>query len=223
MNYKYSFFSLFFLLSACVQTEKPMGDIFAQSDLLPPREETPAAEQKQPAVKPTTPPIVVPEQTTLPKHVLSPEPGSTPYPIVQTIVIPQTTPMQYPTAQQPIQTPVASVSYSPNMVPQQQNIMPTTYQEPQQPVYQQPVQTTQPVYQYQQQVQPVYQQPVEPVTVQIQQQYPVVVEPQVQQPQYQQNVAPYYVPVQQPVQQNSLNSIQSYQNLNNDQVNIPRW
>lgn len=86
-----------FLLSACVQGIEPSRDVYAQSELLPPKQTNIKTEQQ--TYQSATPPIVVPQQTVLPAHILStpntipvPQQATNPTPFVQTIVIPQAAP-----------------------------------------------------------------------------------------------------------------------------------
>ena len=105
------------LLTGCVYNKQKPQSIYAQSELLPPRNsvENQSTYQNQTQQPLTvqgqqTPPIVLPQQTVLPSHILSTpqvQPSqNNPTPFVQTIVIPQATPYVYPpisAMQQPVQ------------------------------------------------------------------------------------------------------------------------
>ena len=129
------------LLSGCVHGLQQSQDLYAQSELLPPKStsDQPSLYQAQ---YPTlnlqgqqTPPIVVPQQTTLPPHVFTnpqipvqPTSQNNPTPFVQTIVIPQAAPYSYPNmipAQQP--TPIVTHAINGQSYPTQgyQNQVPT--------------------------------------------------------------------------------------------------
>ncbi len=122
------------LLSGCVYKEQQGHDIYAQSDLLPPKnisekQELYPTQLQNPNLTlqgQQTPAIVIPQQTVLPSHVLAtpqmpPLPQNNPTPFVQTIVIPQATPYSYP-SMPPQQTPAINHTINGQMYPTQ-----TTY------------------------------------------------------------------------------------------------
>ena len=130
------------LLSGCVHRTQQHQDVYAQSDLLPRKTVTEKSVYPSQTQQNTltlqgqqTPPIVVPQQTTLPPHILAnaqmqPQqaPQNNPTPFVQTIVIPQPMPYSYPNMipmQQP--SPVAAHAINSQQYPTQMhpNQMPT--------------------------------------------------------------------------------------------------
>lgn len=115
------------LLSGCVHRTQQHQDVYAQSDLLPRKtvaeQSVYSSQTQQNALTlqgQQTPPIVVPQQTMLPPHVLAnPQmpiqqtPQNNPTPFVQTIVIPQAAPYSYPNMM-PMQQPTPVVSHNIN-------------------------------------------------------------------------------------------------------------
>ncbi len=115
-----SFLSFCFLLTACVYPEEMNTDIYAQSDLLPPK----TVQEQQPVPANTiqtqkAPPIVLPQQAPIPAHLLNAQ--QNPIPFVQTIVIPQPTPITYPNAMGLPAQNIMPYGTIPAMVPQGQS------------------------------------------------------------------------------------------------------
>lgn len=115
--------SFCFLLTACVYNTEPPRDVYAQSDLLPPK--TASTQPSSQTYQQPTPPIVVPQQTVLPSQILSnpntiaiPQQATNPTPFVQTIVIPQATP--YPGYQPPVIPSQIQPAYTAPFVPSNQ-------------------------------------------------------------------------------------------------------
>ena len=147
------------LLSGCIHNSQHPKDVYAQSDLLPRKNKTEqsSATQSNQTQQQTlnlqgqqTPPIVVPQQTMLPSHILSnaqmqtqQTPQSNPTPFVQTIVIPQPMPYSYPNMmpmqQQVVSPAINRQQYPAQMYPTQtQQYNPTPQSVPLQPVYSDP-------------------------------------------------------------------------------------